>query len=693
MCKNAGVMTFNSKRYANKAFVHCYYVVYSAIFVLFLLSSSLNIWADNPDENQILSQKLQKLNAQLIEAGAQEDHLQVEACMDEMIAIMKKLGYKEEIIAERARMRIQYSLSVNRLVSARQAALSWLDEHPDDIVVNDLLGTIAHRMDRDNEAAEALKIVYEANPNNPVKQRRYLDTLMLVDAWEEALDLCQKIIDSKDVDAKTLIEVCEAYLRFNKPDEAETVLERLETLIPGQPYLFYAKGKLNQAKGNYEKAAKYFGKIEKGDKEWYDSSYRLGSCLLKMKQFKDASRIFVKLLTLNPYDMKVFSLMQQTLLRMRKREGAKILWGIRSELENRELIDTKAVHVLRGGDEIEHARLRALSLVEKQHYQAAGKILKSILKSYPESIQAKENLARHYIHTLQACQAEEIYENLMKIIPNEAQEQIKLEWIKTLLQQKQPDNPVSLLQKIEPQSNFGQSIYSLLGSYYLEIEGDTNKALSYLEKVKSASPEITSAMARAFLQEGQTEKAWSYFEKLPPQWNHPVALMGKICCMVQKELNKEANNLYQKVTKQFSELTPIITAEADAAIAKLNNSPEQGTLQSKAEKVKKALSRIRDLVAQAHRVGSPNFIPYLVKLSGIYWELGIEEDALRYAYLAMDSNPENIDLRKLVIQRMKQPENIFERLQLIKSLPNPETHAEYISRMETETLAMIQLTP
>jgi len=76
-----------------------------------------------------------------------------------MIELMAELDYPPEAIFERGHLRIDYSLSVNRLASARDAALAWLDRYPQDGEALDRLGTIYIRMQRYDEARKVLKTV------------------------------------------------------------------------------------------------------------------------------------------------------------------------------------------------------------------------------------------------------------------------------------------------------------------------------------------------------------------------------------------------------------------------------------------------------------------------------------------------------------------------------------------------------
>ncbi|GEM_PF-4925653 len=640
-----------------------------------------------------LAQQVSDLNTRLQIAGKQNDYPQVEACMDEMIDILQQLEVDEAMIVERAHLRIQYSLTVNRLSSARKAALAWLEQRPDDWIVRDMLGTIAHRMDRDAEAAEALKIVYQADPANPIKQRRYLNMLMLIDAMDEALALCKTVMETTTEDPKTLTEVSEAYLRFGHPQETETVLQRLKSITPDNPYLPYAWGKVFQGKGEFDRAIEQFSRISRNDRDGYDSRFQLGVCLTKRKNYDKAVEAFVDVLTQNPYDINAVSLLQQTLLRLQKKAGGQLLWKLRNEWETRLLSETKAVHARRDGDEIEHARLLAVSFVEKGRYRTAQNLLEDICRRYPESMQAKENLALHFIHTVQARHAESLYHNLLGQVQNRRRDRITTEWVKSLLLQGKTEAAVNEINKTQTGAPLHDSLLSLLGTYYLEIEGNYVQAAACLERISNASPEIRSALARSLLGLGKITQAWSCFELLPSDYKEPLTQMAKVYCLAKMGNSAEAKTLFDQTIQDFPDTSILIFSKAKAALAEVNGAIDAESLQRQAEDADAQLRTISTLVMRAHRCGWPESIPVLLQISDCYNQLGETNEALQYAQLAFEGDPQRKDLRSLVIRRMTDPMHLLERLHHIQTAQNLDPDGYDFAKEKAETLAWIEWTP
>jgi tetratricopeptide (TPR) repeat protein len=611
-----------------------------------------------------------------------------------MIDLMGRLDFPADAIAERARLRIQYSMTVNRLASARQAALAWLEKHPDDFVARDMLGSIMHSMALHTEAQDALKAVHEADWNNAVKQRRYLEILMVTGAREEALSLCEFILKTNGDNLKSLIQVCESYLQFAQPDKASDIVKRIEALAPTDPYLRYARGQIHQEQQDFAKATEAYAEVPRDDRDWYNAQTQLGLCLLRLRKYEEAARAFVNVLTTNPYDMAANAKLDQALRRMGKREAGNLLWSIRTRLlENFDTIEIESLGSQRRGDLANQTRLLALILDDKRQYRAAEQLLIEACRSLPESIPAKENLAHHHLRTVQACRAEGIYRSLVGQVPAADRDRTTISLVEALLRQGETEEPIALLEGMSPESRLYQSLRALLGTYYLEIEGDEAKALSYLEGVASTSPEVKAPLARSLLGLGKAREAWNVFEQLPSDFDDPVTAMAKVECLARLDQSEQAQSLFEQTLSKHPDLSVLITARARACLASVPSATDREDIQRRTDETGRSLKTIRQLVVEANRVGWPESIPILVKLSDAYAQLGESEEALRYAQLALEGDPRQIDKRRKVIQLMTQPEHVFERLHEIQVLRSMDPGSRDFARETAEALAHIGLTP
>ncbi len=662
----------------------------------FLLTAVLFSTADSSaqfrNDPEALSRRLTDINERLRIAGERDDHPEVESCMDTMIDLMQQLEVDHQIVQERAQLRIQYSISVNRLRSARDAALEWLETYPDDFAVREMLGTIYENMGLDAKAEEQIKAVYEADPTDAEKQREYLQKLMLGTDREKVFKLCERILQTNGKNVKCLINVAEAYLHFRDLEQAAKTVDRIQQVEPDRPYIEYARGKIHQESGEFEQAAAVFKRIEKGHPDWFNSHYRLGTCLFRMRQYEDAAYVLVEVLTADPYHTGANARLEQVLRRLRKREGARVLYDLRTGLlENIELIELEALGYKRRGMLAEQARLEAIILDDKRQYRSAESLLESACKSLPDSIEAQENLAEHHMRTVQACRAEEIYRKLERKFPPAARGRITIELAKSMLRQGKAGETAAILSEASSDSEFAESLRTLLGTYYLEIEGSPAKALSYLEKVDSVSPEVKAAHARSLMGVAEFDRAWEIFEKIPSAYDDPVCEMAKVECLAHLNRVEDAKSQYQNTLDKHPDLSPFIRVPVEAALAELEGASNTAELNERAAKLDASLRTVRELVVEANREGWPDSVPTLCQLSHAYLELGLSEESLKYAQLAWQGDFSRTENFRKVIERMTQPEHVFERLHDIALLKSRIPDSPPFKEETAEALAHLEL--
>lgn len=671
-----------------------FHIVHCLIFVFIgLWKISLPVFAQVPLEREKLEQELVDLNQQLRKEGENDNHPQVEAIMDSMIDLMHQLRFPDEDIRKRAHLRVRYGMSVNRLGSAHDAAESWLRTHPDDIVIWDLLGTITERMNRYLESKKALTVVYDSNPDHDVYQRRLLHVLTALGDAETALDVCAHILRTHDDNPRSLIRVINSYLRFFKVDEAVSAIDLLEKCAPDDPFLPYARGRTHYELGEYEKAIEFFSKINKSNYNWYDAAYRRGLCLSQLRRFDEAAHIFVDLLSTNPYDMRTYPRLEQTLARLRKRKGALLVRKIRQQLKEESLIDGEANYIWRTGDVVNSALLRALANDLRGRFSQSGAVLLEACHIVPDSTQAKKNLTQHFFATLQACRAEELCRRILKKPPPSEKERIGLDLAVAHLRQDQPTEPIRLFENAPVGSPLRRSLQTRIGTYYLDIKGDPHHAIAYLKDIKNASPSVLAALARSYLELGDYEKALAFFDRLPESFTDPITRISKVQCLALLGKKDQANSLFQQTLSSQPNLSPLITARARAALAVVNEATDQAEQNKTAQEIDEILKTIRQTVIDAHRLGWPKSIPKLLELSNIYAGIGHRDTALQYAQLAFEGDTGQIDSLIKVIELMNQPERIFVRLHLIRTAQANENVKRDFDKEIAEVFSHMELTP
>ncbi len=613
-------------------------------------------------EQELNQRKLIELNETIQEEGKKENHHLVEQSMDSMIELMIQMGIPEEIITERAHLRIRYSLSVNRLASARKAALSWLNDQPEDIQVQNLLGTIAIKMIRSDEARKALQMVYESNPKNEQNLLRYLKFLIEAGDHEEAFQIIEPIKeDCKN--PNILVEIIKCFIKFNRADEALQFIDRLDTLNPKHPYTAFARGKALMDLNEIENSIELFSAIERTNPYWADAKQNMGICQSNLKQFEKAAYTYVEILMNYPYDTKTMSLLAQALARLRKREGFQVVQSIMQKTDKIALPKSEASLRWSQGDVAEHARLSSNSFNRIGQYRNSENLFLQACSIVPESTSAHYNLADFYIQSHQSCRAVPILKKLLDTSSKSDRTRVKQLLTQAYLRQGKVESADELLSN----ESIGQnSQWVTIGSYYLEIIGDATKAISYLFQCGSLTDDACAILARAYVKRNDIGKAWEYFQQLPSDYDHEMTQLSKAECLAKMGEVDEAEALFKATIENNPNIPNLQTISARSAIAKAKQASNAEQLASQSQMIKIKMPNIRNNVMQAHRTGWPNSIPILLELSQLYEEIDEREIALEYAQLALEGDQSRLENRERVIELMPLPDYVFQRLSQIR---------------------------
>ncbi len=666
----------------------------SLIVLLGLLTINYAAYSQVDSNQEVNQRKLMELNAKVQQEGERGNHHLIEQYMDSMVGLMLVMEIPSPIITERAHLRIKYSSSVGRLDSARNAAISWLNKNPNDMVVQEILGNITLQMDRPKEARVYFENVYKSNPQNPGKLFRYLNVLNLLDDRDQALSLCEIIVDHHSKDSILMLQAINSYIQYNQADKAIKLIDQLQTIVsPDDPSILYARAKALQELGEFEKAINALLKIPETYKNWQDAKQLTGLCYSKLRQFDKAAAVFVEILSTYPYDAKTMSLLEQALARQRKIKGFKQVQKIRQKIEKIYLPDIEASYLWRKGDVVEHARLRSLSLNLIGKFRDSESLFLKACQIVPDSTSAQNNLAKFYITTHQACRAEKILCDLMPKVSTAEKSQVCLDLAQSYLRQGKINDAIELLEAHSADNSLKQSLQSMIGSSYLEIIGDATQAISYLKSIKTESTEIRATLARAFMEIGDILQAGKYFESLPQDYKHIKTTLSRIEYLARLDQKDQAQLLFKQTLEDHPDLPAMLTVAARSALAKVNHSENSGDLAQSASIIKQALKKIQQKVMQTHRLIWPESIPVLLELSDIYAGIGELEIALQYAQLASEADQNRIDINQKIIELMTAPEYVFQRLSQIRIVKSYKNNQRNYDKEIKETLAHLELSP
>lgn len=649
--------------------------------------------AQERDPIEIKQQQLTELNHRVQQEGHRKNHPLVEQSMDAMIELMAELDYPPEAIFERAHLRIDYSLSVNRLASAYEAALAWLDRHPQDWETLDRLGTICIRMHRYDEARKVLKSVLDADPKNREKRLRLLNVLNQLDDREESFRISDELLAQQGQDPKVLLPIIQTYLKFNEFQKALEVIDRLQTILPHHPAIPFWRGQAWQGLGENEKAIPFFLEIPSNDANWADARQGAGLSMTKLGRLEEAAHLFMEILSTYPYDAKTMLLLEQALARLRKRDGFKRVQEIRQETEKIYLPDIEAGYLWRKGDGVEYARLRTIALHQLGQFRISENLLREACASIPESTAAVMNLARFYTATHQACRAVPLLRDLVLRAALKDRPQVFFELAQAYLRQGKMEEAMQMLENSAANASIRSTLQSTIGAAYLELVGDATRAAEWLNRIENPSEDDRAILGRSFLQLGDPQKAFPYLEQCPDAEGSLKTLLAKVECLARLSRIDEADTLYWKTLERFPNPPHRFTIAARAALAEASQAENRNDLAQSAVEAARELLEIQKLVMEAHRQGWPQSIPALLKLSDLYASLQEPGLALEYAQMASEGDPERSDIRVKLIGLMTAPPYIFRRLSQIRIVQSSTSKSQSFDREIQECYAYLELTP
>lgn len=611
-----------------------------------------------------LQTKLDQLEKIVRQESGNENFFIAEQAMNQAVKLMGELGYPTEEQSKRIQQRIQFSIKAKRFFSAYEAASAWLVQHPDDTSVTNLLATAAIYMNRNREAREALRNVYESAPDNESYQERYLNVLRTLNDRADCTALCNKIISNPNGSSKLKLAAVNALTDMDMDHEALTAAESLEPFEGKSSLTAFLNAKIHFKENAIEKALYHFQKVEPNHPRYTQAQTQTAICYARLRRFEEAARQNLEILGRNPYDQNAYINLAQALARLRKPEASKIVVSIQKQVERNEMPLKEGDYYWSKGDMVEFGRLQAIGMNLKHQFRNAEQLLTAVSESVPESIQAKINLGKHYFTTLQASKAEKLFQQLLTSPEGYDQSNIKLLLAEAFLRQDKPDEALKTASQVDDKNK--DSVNALLGTYYLEMKHQPEAALTYLEQITDATNSMVAAKSKCLMLLKQPNEALSLFKQLPENEITPEQSLIKADCLIQLGKINEAEQLIVQVQKNHPELSLFLMIPVHAALIKAKNDPSQSGWEEKVEKVKRTQQEIQSKVVEAQRKGLPDSIPILVKLSTLCEEAGDRPNALLYARRAYDAEPNNTDHLIRLIKLMTDKEHVIERYHLIQ---------------------------
>lgn len=137
-------------------------------------------------------------------------------------------------------------------------------------------------------AREYLEKAVKLSPDDKQLRKMLLEVMVNAGAFEDAIKLCQAVLDEKPDDAETLFALAYIHLQQRQTDKAENYLEKLLSNPEWEGQASFYLGKIEQDRRHPDKALAWFDRVSEGNYA-FDADMAAVSLLMGQKRFDDAS--------------------------------------------------------------------------------------------------------------------------------------------------------------------------------------------------------------------------------------------------------------------------------------------------------------------------------------------------------------------------------------------------------------------
>lgn len=612
----------------------------------------------NPDSQQHEIQLMLDYIDQEIERN---QHHQVEQAMDQLTERMEDSQKSVDQISKHVQERIRYSIRVKRYKSAYNQSLQWINKHPNDIKVINLLGSVTTYMNRYREARDYLRTVYKSDPENEYFQERFLYVLRGLNDREEGLPLCHKILDDENSSQRLRLAAINGLIDLGMEAEAIPFFDLIKSYEKMDSLQHYVLGIAAFKENRFQNALEHLLLVERGDKRYSEAQNHIALCLFRQQNYMKAAHQNLTILSNNLYDQNAYVNLAQCLARLRNANASRLILSLQKQIEHLEMPMNEGDYYWGKGELVEYGRLHSISLNSKFKFQEAEQVLSTICEIYPESIPAKINLGKHYFTTLQSGKSEELFRVLLNQAEEYEKESIRVLLVEAMLRQGKIDDVLPL----SGETNQDQ-LNALLGSYYLEMKHQPEQAIGYFETIDDATYSIQVAYAKCMSRLNQAEDALKLIDQIPDGVSYMDQQLIQVDCLLQLERIDEAKQMFEKVVQEHPDLPHLLQVPIQAKLSKALKKDDAEIWQEKAGQLNQLQNIIQAKVMEAQRIGLPDSAALFVELSELFEEIGDHDNALIYARRAYDAEPDEFNHLTRLISLLTGDEHVIERYHLIQ---------------------------
>lgn len=612
----------------------------------------------NPDNQQHEIKLLRDYIEQEIE---RKQHHQVEQAMDKLVALMESFGYSGDQLSKQVQERIRYGIREKRFLLAYEAAMRWNEQHPGDLPVINLLGSVTTYMKRFREARDFLRTLYESDQDNEYYQERFLYVLRGLKDREEGVPLCMKILKNKESSPQLKTAAISGLIDLDLIKEPLYYLDQVEPFAGITSFRNYLNGMIAFNENRFEEALDYFQRVERGNARYMAAQRQVALCLFRLQQYREAAIQNLTILSFQLYDQNAYVNLAQSLARLKNITVSKTILGLQKKIEHNELPSKEGDYYWSKGDLVEYGRLQAIGLNSKFKFQEAERLLETICQIMPESISAKINLGQHYFTTLQSGKAEVLFRSLLNEAEDREKESIQTLLIEAKLRQGKIDD---VLQMSEVANQ--DQMNALLGSYYVEMKHQPEQAIGYFEKIDDATYSIQVSYAKCLSWLNQPVKAIEIMKQIPDEFSNSDQKLIQVECLLQLERIDEAKQLFENILQKHNDLPQFLTVPMQAKLSKALKKDDAEFWQEKAGQLNELQNIIQAKVMEAQRIGLPDSVALFVELSDLFKEIGDHKNAMLFARRAYDAEPGQSKHLTRLIALLTENEQVIERYYLIQ---------------------------
>ncbi len=256
------------------------------------------------------------------------------------------------------------------------------------------------------KAREYLEKAVKQAPEDVQLRKMLLEVLITTGAYEDAIRLCQNVLDEKPDDGDSLFSMAVIYLQQNQPEKAENYLEKLLNDPDWQGQASFYLGKIELELKHPDKALAWFDKVADGNFA-FDADMAAVSLLMNQKRLDEAEQRIQKMESKYP-DQKLRILMGKAELYNQLGKYQEAFDALTSALkdvpDNRDVLYARALIA---------ERLGKLDVLESD--------LHKILQKKPDDVGALNALGYTLVDkTNRYDEAEKYLDQALKLQPDEA---------------------------------------------------------------------------------------------------------------------------------------------------------------------------------------------------------------------------------------------------------------------------------